>query len=403
MIAYVEPLSGASGDMLLGALLDVGLSSEALRDALHTLPLPDWRLESRPVRRGAMGATQALVVTEERDAPTRGLAEVLGMIDQGRLPGAAAGQARAIFTRLAECEAHVHRTSMQEIHFHEVGAADAIADICGVTAGLALLDVERLYCAPLPLNSGGWVAAAHGRLPLPAPATLELLARAEAPTIPHPAQVELLTPTGAAILTVLARFERPAMRLRAAGYGAGGRTEPEPNVLRLTLGEPSEAAGDGESTERLNMLACNIDDMNPQWYGHLYELLLARGALDVTCVPALMKKGRPGQVLSVLCREADRSALSNLLLRETTTLGVRDHSVTRRAAARAMTSVDTAYGKVPVKLRLTDGRVTQAIPEYDECRALAATAGVALAAVTMAAQAAAYPLLGSRFESEENR
>jgi pyridinium-3,5-bisthiocarboxylic acid mononucleotide nickel chelatase len=403
MIAYVEPLSGASGDMLLGALLDVGLSSEALRDALHTLPLPDWRLESRPVRRGAIGATQALVVTEERDAPTRGLAEVLGMIDQGRLPGAAASQARAIFTRLAECEAHVHRTSMQEIHFHEVGAADAIADICGVTAGLALLEVEHLYCGPLPLNSGGWVAAAHGRLPLPAPATLELLARAEAPTIPHPAQVELLTPTGAAILTVLARFERPAMRLHAAGYGAGGRTEPEPNVLRLTLGEPSEAAEDGESTERLNMLACNIDDMNPQWYGHLYELLLARGALDVTCVPALMKKGRPGQVLSVLCREADRSALSNMLLRETTTLGVRDHSVTRRAAARAMTSVDTAYGKVPVKLRLTDGRVTQAIPEYDECRALAVTAGATLAAVTMAAQAAAYPLFGSRFESEENR
>jgi uncharacterized protein (DUF111 family) len=240
-------------------------------------------------------------------------------------------------------------------------------------------------------------------LPLPAPATLELLARAGAPTIPHPAQVELLTPTGAAILTVLARFERPALRLHAAGYGAGGRTEPEPNVLRITLGEPSEAAVDGGSTERLTMLACNIDDMNPQWYGHLYELLLARGALDVTCVPALMKKGRPGQVLSVLCREADRSVLTNLLLSETTTLGVRDHPVTRRAAERAMTSVDTAYGRVPVKLRLADGCVTQAIPEYEACRALAATAGVGLAAVTMAAQAGAYPLLGSRFESEESR
>ncbi|MGH2346397.1 MAG: nickel insertion protein, partial [Chloroflexota bacterium] len=224
-----------------------------------------------------------------------------------------------------------------------------------------------------------------------------------APTVPHPAQVELLTPTGAAILTVLARFERPAMRLRAAGYGAGGRTEPEPNVLRLTLGEPTDATEDGESTEPLTMLACNIDDMNPQWYGHLYELLLTRGALDVTCVPALMKKGRPGQVLSVLCREPDRAALTDLLLSETTTLGVREHAVARRAAARAMTSVDTAYGRVPVKLRLAGGRVTQAMPEYEACRRLAAAAGAGLAAVTMAAQAAAYPLLGSQFESEENR
>jgi uncharacterized protein (TIGR00299 family) protein len=404
MIAYVEPLSGASGDMLLGALLDAGLSVDALSDALHTLPLPEWRLERQAVQRGAIGATHIRVIAEERDPPTRRLQDVLRIIDGGNLPGAAADQARAIFTRLAECEAHVHRTSVEDIHFHEVGAVDAIVDICGFAVGLALLGVDTVFCAPLPLNGGGWVESAHGRLPLPAPATLELLARAGAPTVPHPAQLELLTPTGAAILTVPARFERPAMRLHACGYGAGTRIEPAPNLLRLTLGEPIERQDDvDEHTEQLAMLACNIDDMNPQWYGHLYDLLFAKGALDVTCVPALMKKGRPGQILSVLCRTTDQCALSDLLLSETTTLGVRRHTVTRRAAERAMITVNTAYGSVQVKLRLSKGRVTQAVPEYDACRARARSAGVGLAVVTMAAQAAAYPLLGSEFKNEESR
>ncbi len=404
MIAYVEPLAGASGDMLLGALLDVGLSIEALSEALHTLPLPDWRLERQPTIRGAIGATQVRVISEERDAPTRHLKDVLRIIDGGNLPDGAAERARAIFTRLAECEAKVHRASVEDIHFHEVGAADAIVDICGVTAGLALLGIETLFCAPLPVNGGGWVATAHGRLPLPAPATLELIARAGAPTVPHPAQVELLTPTGAAILTVLARFERPAMSLRACGYGAGTRIEPAPNILRLTLGERLDTSAEVKAPwEELALLACNIDDMNPQWYGHLYDLLFAAGALDVTCVPALMKKGRPGQILSVLCRETDEVALSDLLLRETTTLGVRRHVVTRRAAERAIITVNTAYGGVQVKLRLAEGRVTQAVPEYEACRLLAQSTGAGLAAVTMAAQAAAYPLLGVEFKNEESR
>jgi hypothetical protein len=404
MIAYVEPFSGASGDMLLGALLDAGTPLDTLTRALQTLPLPDWHLEAEPVVRGALGATQARVVTEERDPPRRHLSEVLRVIDGGRLPGTAAGQARAIFIRLAESEARVHRTSIEQVHFHEVGAADAIVDICGVTTGLALLGVDMLYCGPLPLNGGGQVSTAHGLLPLPAPATMELLARAGAPTVPHPAHVELLTPTGAAILTTLARFERPAMRIRACGYGAGSRRKPEPNLLRLTLGEATHwPDANGDTTEQLALLACNLDDMNPQWYGHLFELLLARGALDVTSVPALMKKGRPGQILSVLCREADGAALTDVLLAETTTLGVRRHLVHRQAATREIVNVETVYGPVPVKLRLAAGRVTQAMPEYDDCRRIAMSAGVSLAAVTMAAQAAAYSLLNTAFESEENR
>jgi pyridinium-3,5-bisthiocarboxylic acid mononucleotide nickel chelatase len=404
MIAYVEPFSGASGDMILGALLDAGLSSEDLHAALRTLPLPDWRLEQRQVMRGAIGATQARVVIEERDPPHRRLADVLRIIDGGRLPGRASADARLIFTRLAESEARVHRIGIEDVHFHEVGAADAILDICGVAAGLALLQVETLYCGPLPLNNGGSVETAHGRLPLPAPATVELLARAGAPTVPHPALVELLTPTGAAILTTLARFERPAMRLRASGYGAGSRSEPAPNLLRITLGEAGAASsGTGATEETLAVLACNLDDMNPQWYGHLFELLLARGALDVTCVPALMKKGRPGQVLSVLCAEAEAAALTDLLLAETTTLGVRRGSVSRHAAGRAITGVETQHGRVLVKLRLVGGRITQATPEYDDCRRLALEAGVTLASVSHAAQAAAYPLVGTTYTGEEQQ
>lgn len=401
MIAYVEPFSGASGDMLLGALLDAGVPLPALSEALHTLPLPAWHIEVEQVRCGAIGATHVRVIDEEHDPPHRRLADILRCIDAGKLPPPAAAQARAVFNRLAAAEARVHRIAVDEVHFHEVGALDAIVDICGVATGLALLDADTLYSAPVPLNSGGTVVAAHGILPLPAPASLELLARAQAPTYPHPSTLELLTPTGAALLTTLARFERPAMRPHAVGYGAGSRAEPEPNVLRLTVGTRETSGSLDVQDELLVMLGCNIDDMNPQWYGNLFELLLARGALDVTCTPTLMKKGRPGHVLNVLCREANAVSLTELVLRETTTLGVRRYGVSRRAARRAFATAHTPYGSVPVKLRVVGGRVTQAVPEYEDCRAIARQSGVSLGAVTMAAQAAAFPLLGTEYERED--
>ena len=442
-IAYFDPFSGASGDMILGAMLDAGLPLAVLLAALRTLPLPDWTIDASVVRRGALGATLARVVSGEQDPPHRHLADVLRIIDAATLPGDAAAQARAIFTRLAEAEAHVHRESLESVHFHEVGAADAILDICGAAAGLALLGVEQVYCGPLPTN-GGSVETAHGTLPLPAPATLELLARAGTPTVPHPATKELLTPTGAAILTTLATFARPAIRLRSVGYGAGSRTEPSPNVLRVLLGdsleedpaawgratrpalaEESRAAATDESMvvrlregagrrdavpvagravaddersgsdESLMMLESNLDDMNPQWFGYLFELLLARGALDVTAAPVLMKKGRPGQLLSVLCRPEAVPALTALLLAETTTLGVRRYAVRRLAAGRAMVDVETPYGPIPVKLRVVDGTVTGATPEYESCHAAAHALNVPLPAVSAAAQAAAQRFLGA--------
>lgn len=442
-IAYFDPFSGASGDMILGAMLDAGLPLEALLVTLRTLPLPDWTIEASVVRRGALGATLARVVSGEQDPPHRHLADVLRIIDAGTLPGDAAAQARAIFTRLAEAEAHVHRESLESVHFHEVGAADAILDICGATAGLALLGVQQVYCGPLPTNSGS-VETAHGTLPLPAPATLELLARAGAPTVPHLATKELLTPTGAAILTTVATFTRPAIRLRSVGYGGGSRTDPSPNVLRLILGDsleedlatggratkpalagqgppaattwamsaPAHAeAGDVEavrlmeqddgggglsgSDDSLVMLESNLDDMNPQWFGHLFEALLGRGALDVTAAPVLMKKGRPGQLLSVLCRPEAVPVLTALLLAETTTLGVRRYAVRRQAAGRAMVEVQTIYGPISVKLRVVEGLVTGALPEYDDCHAAAHALDVPLPLVSAAAQAGAQRFLGA--------
>ena len=441
-IAYFDPFSGASGDMILGAMLDAGLPLEALLATLHTLPLPDWSLDTSVVRRGALGATLARVLSSEQDPPHRHLADVLRIIDAATLPGGAAAQARAIFTNLAEAEAHVHRESLESVHFHEVGAADAILDICSAAAGLALLGVQQVYCGPLPTNSGS-VHTAHGTLPLPAPATLELLARAGTPTVPHPATKELLTPTGAAILTTVATFTRPAIRLRSVGYGAGSRTEPSPNVLRLMLGDALEAdgvrtAGTGEharvgdhpaaaldrslsvpgrdedgngealgpmgpgdgggvsgSDDSLVVLESNLDDMNPQWFGHLFEALMGRGALDVTAAPVLMKKGRPGQMLSVLCRPEAVPALTALLLAETTTLGVRRYAVRRQAAGRAMVEVQTAYGLISVKLRVVEGLVTGATPEYDDCHAAAHALEVPLPLVSAAAQAAAQRFLGA--------
>ena len=428
-IAYFDPFSGASGDMILGAMLDGGLPLEALLATLRTLPLPDWTLDASVVRRGALGATLARVLTSEQDPPHRHLADVLRIIDAATLPGDAAAQARAIFTNLAEAEAHVHRESLESVHFHEVGAADAILDICGAAAGLALLGVQQVYCGPLPTNSGS-VQTAHGTLPLPAPATPELLARAGAPTVPHPTMKELLTPTGAAILTTMATFTRPAIRLRSVGYGAGSRTEPSPNVLRLILGDSLEAngvqaAGTGEharvgedpeatpkwamsapahpeegdglsgSDDSLVVLESNLDDMNPQWFGHLFEALLGRGALDVTAAPVLMKKGRPGQLLGVLCRPEAVPALTALLLAETTTLGVRRYAVRRQAAGRAIVEVQTAYGPIAVKLRVVEGLVTGVTPEYDDCHATAHAMELPLPLVSAAAQAAAQRFLGA--------
>jgi len=389
--AYFDCPSGVSGDMILGALLDAGLPLDDLRAALSTLPLEGYTLAAESVRRGALGATRALVEVQREEPVQRRLRDVLGVIGASGLPDPVKKRAGAVFDRLAEAEAQVHRIAPDGVHFHEVGAIDAIVDVAGACAGLHLLGVREVYASPLPLGRG-YVGTAHGPVPLPAPAVLELLARATAPTVPHEATVELVTPTGAAILTTLARFEQPRLRLERIGYGAGGREQPEPNVLRVWLGEREAAEMEGE---QLLVLEANVDDMPAELFGHALERALAAGALDAWCTPVMMKKSRPAAMLSVLCRPTNRAALLGLLLRETSTFGVRVRDVTRYATPRETCQVETPFGAVQVKLKVLDGAVAGAAPEYEDCRRLAATRGVPLPQVYVAALAAAAPLLGA--------
>jgi len=440
-IAYLDCPSGVSGDMLLGALLDVGLDADALRAVLATLPLPSdsYTLTAAPVRRGALGATQARVELARHEHAHRHLSDVLDIIARGGVPSAVKERTSAVFRRLAAAEAHVHRVDIEEVHFHEVGAVDAIVDIVGVCAGLHLLGVDRLYCSPLPLGRGH-VQTEHGLLPLPAPAVLQILAGADAPTVPHAAALELVTPTGAALVAELASFAQPAMRLERVGYGAGTRAEPAPNLLRLWLGRPvpphpstpapsrgegeegsslphhdvrvlppspahgtltprpSPAAGrgvGGEGVETLMVLEANIDDMPAELFGHAMERLLVTGALDAWCSPLLMKKGRPATLLSALCRPGDRAAVLDVLMRETSTFGVRGYEVTRYAAGRETREVETPYGAVRVKLKLLDGVVAGLAPEYEDCRRVAAEQSVPLPLVYAAALAAGAAFYGS--------
>jgi pyridinium-3,5-bisthiocarboxylic acid mononucleotide nickel chelatase len=285
----------------------------------------------------------------------------------------------AIFQRLAEAEARVHGVPVQQVHFHEVGAVDAIVDICGAAFGLYQLGIEKLYASALPLGTGQ-VESAHGELPLPAPATLELLASAKAPTYPRQTDMELVTPTGAAILTALAEFSRPEMVLDRIGTGAGERELAWPNVLRLWVGE-----AEGRENSSLCLIETNIDDMNPEFYGHILGRLFEAGALDVYLTPIHMKKNRPGTKLSVIARQHDEPELARLLLLETSTFGVRVQPLYRYEAGRSMVSVSTIYGEIPVKLKIVDGETISAAPEYDVCSRLALQHKVPLMVVFNAA------------------
>ncbi|RME51340.1 MAG: nickel pincer cofactor biosynthesis protein LarC [Caldilineae bacterium] len=414
-----------SGDMFLGCLVDAGWPLERLLATVQALHLPEdlWRIHEETVMRGPLRATLVHVATTEGDAH-RHLDDVRAIIQAGDLPGPVQERAVAVFTRLAEAEARVHNTTPDRIHFHEVGALDAIIDIVGVCMGLHELEIERLYASPAPLGRG-WVDTMHGRIPLPAPATLELLAAVGAPTVPAPGPGELVTPTGAALLAELADFQQPAMTLDRVAYGAGQKEFAWPNVARLWIGQEAgsrqqvaggrwqPAAGQSpnqpinQSTSQpisqspisnhpitqspnLLLLETNIDDMNPELYGPVREHLTAAGALDVWTTAIGMKKGRPGVLLSVLAPAEKEADLARLILQETTTLGVRVHSVRRHTAERALRTVQTVYGPVRVKLKLLDGQVHAAKPEFDDCLERAREMGVPVQIVYTAAEAAAF-------------
>jgi uncharacterized protein (TIGR00299 family) protein len=318
----------------------------------------------------------------------RHLGDITALIEASGLPEEVVRLSTGVFRRLAEAEARVHGSTIEEVHFHEVGAVDSILDIVGAAVGLHYFKVEQVYASALPWTSGQ-VQTQHGTLPLPAPATLELLTLAHAPVLPSPAAVELVTPTGAALLACLAKFEQPAMTLGSVGVGAGRRELPWPNVLRLILGE----ANGGTPGETYVEIETNIDDMNPQFFGHVMGRLLDAGALDVYFTPIMMKKNRPATRLSVIARREDEQKLCDLLLRETSTLGVRVKPVRRHEAERRFVSVPTRFGEIQVKLKILGGQVVQASPEYEDCAALARAHDLPVAQIYNEALLAANKLI----------
>jgi uncharacterized protein (TIGR00299 family) protein len=393
----VDCFSGASGDMLLGALVDAGVSIEQLRQGLSTLPVRGWRLDAEPARQHGISGTRAHVQLEEQDQPHRGLADVLRVIDSGSLPHQVAERARAVFTRLGEVEAHIHATSVDAVEFHEVGAIDAIVDVVGVVLGLYLLGADwgHITCSGLPLGSG-WVGSAHGRLPVPAPATLELMRRAAMPVrafLANPAADEtgeLTTPTGAALLTVLARqggAQNGFTTLERIGYGFGAREPTWPNAVRLLVGPSSEAPPDGLLSDTVSEIQTNLDDASPEELGFAMERLLEAGALDVAFSPLYMKKNRPGVLVRVLARPEDGRRLAGLVLEHTSALGVRLQRIERLVAWRQERSVSTPWGDVRVKVKQLGERELVA-PEYEDCARLARAAHVPLSLVYDAARSA---------------
>jgi uncharacterized protein (TIGR00299 family) protein len=318
------------------------------------------------------------------------VSEVLAIIARSRLPAPDKKAVSRVFEALGRAEAKVHGRQAHETELHEVGAVDAMVDVAGAVAGLRLLGVERVYVSPLPLGYGE-ARGGHGVIPLPAPATLELVASAKAPVSGgEGARGELVTPTGAAILTTLGVFERPAMRLESVAYGAGGRDPVDrPNVLRLWLGETETPA------RLMRLVETNIDDMTPELFGYVQERLLAAGAADVWFTPVQMKKNRPGVMLSVLCREALEADVVRIILNETTTLGMRSQEVRRFEAEREPLEFDSSLGRAAVKVKRLPGEPPRVAPEYEACRSLAEVSGLPLAEVYRIVTAEALALLSA--------
>jgi uncharacterized protein (TIGR00299 family) protein len=381
---YFDCFAGASGDMILGALVAAGVEPSVLREQLNLLDVEGFELSFEKTDRSGIAATFARVVTRHEHSH-RHLADIRKIIDGSRLPQKVKDRALCIFSRLAEAEAHVHNQKIEQVHFHEVGALDAIVDVVGAAICFDLLDVERFVCSPLHVGSGT-VEMDHGRFPVPPPAVAELLKGK--PIYATDIKGELVTPTGAAIITTVCNEygPLPSMQIERAGYGAGSREyERFPNVLRVFIGE--EQSG-GLLDEHLWMIETNIDDMSPQLVSHVMERAFELGALDCYFTAVQMKKNRPAVLISVLCRSSERDELGRMLFSETTTLGFRSYAVERRALERAIVTAQTEYGSIDVKVARLNGRVINEMPEFEQCREAARNAGVPLRVVEEAARRA---------------
>lgn len=387
-IAYFDCFAGASGDMILGAFLDAGLNLNALEKELKKIHLHGYELKvSKSVKRGITGTKLDVLLDGRPDTPLSGhnqnhghhahdsdhrhphrtLKDISRLIQESRLSDPIQKTSIRIFTRLAEAEAKIHNKSVEEIHFHEVGAVDSIVDIVGAAIGMELLGINRIVVSRIHVGTGT-VECAHGTLPVPAPATMELLQGV--PVYSQGIESELITPTGAAILTTLADHfgSMPEMKVDRTGYGAGFHDLPIPNLLRVTIGE----ALSGSETDNIRMIETNIDDMNPQFYDHIMDKLFDAGARDVFLNPIIMKKSRPGIILSVIVDEACADACTNIIFRETTTLGVRLSDVKKRMILkRDFITVKTPWGEGKVKVRVLEDESITFEPEFADCKRFA--------------------------------
>lgn len=397
-IVYFDCFSGISGNMVLGALIDAGLELDELRRELAKLKLAGYRIEARRVLKRYIAGTLVDVKTQE-EGIERHLGDILDIIEGSALPGEIKETCRRIFTKLAEAEAKVHGLDVEDIHFHEVGGLDAIVDIVGSVVGLKLLGIEEVYSSPLHLGTG-FVECVHGRLPGPAPATLELVKGV--PTYGRDIEAELVTPTGAAIITTLAKaFGRtPLMEVEAIGYGAGHRDLPIPNLLRVSIGKALEPEWRGYEEDVVTLIEANIDDMNPQLCEHVMQRLFERGALDVFLTPIQMKKSRPAVKLSAIVRAADLSEVLDTFFDETTTLGVRLYEASRKKLSRESIVVETKYGRVSIKVGKLGDVVKNMSPEYEDCRRIASQLDIPLKEIYDEAKRAATEMIYGRKEAE---
>jgi uncharacterized protein (TIGR00299 family) protein len=381
---YFDCFAGASGDMILGAMVGAGVDPNALRDQLALLNVEGFKIDFETVDRSGLSATYARVETVH-EHKHRHLSDIRRIIENSGVTDAAKVLSVRIFTRLAEAEARVHNEPVEKVHFHEVGALDAIVDVVGAAICFDLLKIGRFVSSPLHVGSGT-VQMAHGRFPVPPPAVTDLLRGV--PFYSGDIKGELLTPTGAAIITTVCQEYGAIPRIKTdrTGYGAGTRQyEDFPNVLRVLIGETER--GDAAS-EHLWMLETNLDDASPQIVGHVMDRVFELGALDCYFTSVQMKKNRPGVLLSVLCGPAEKEAVMKLLFTETTTLGIRSYEVERRALRRSIVTVETQYGPIDVKVAHLNGRVVNEMPEFEQCRRAATEANVPLKVVEEAARIA---------------
>lgn len=397
-IVVFDPFSGASGDMILGALIDVGAPLVAIQDAVARLGIEGVRISTEPASAGAVRGTR-VQIAQLSPQPSRDWRGIRSLLQDSSLPPAVRDAALAVFTTLAEAEALAHNEPVEQVHFHEVGAVDAIADVVGACAALAALGAEQIVSHPVAVGAG-WVRADHGLMPVPAPATANIIAAHAIPLRAYPVGQEppgeLFTPTGAALLGALAEWQIPGFVPQHVGHGFGTKQLPWPNALRVWVGETAQE-GEAASTTDL-LLETNIDDMNPQFFELLSERLFAAGALDVWLSHAIMKKGRPATVVSAIVPENLRAEAEQVFFLQSTTIGVRATPISMTRAPRRFVSATTRWGDVLLKLRGWDGRVIGVTPEYDDCFRLSRESGAPIREIWNEAHRLGEVYVGQKWE-----